>query len=403
MKKLLFLGGSDIQIPGIKYAQSLGYYVITCDYLPTNPGHKISDKYYNISTTDLEGVLNIAKKEMIDGITAYASDPAALTASYVAEKMGLQGNSFKSTSILSNKDSFREFLKKGEYNYPNFINVSSINEVKSFIKKHGKSIIKPVDSSGSKGICIVDEKSDIDTIFKEAKKYTRNGRVLVEEFIEKKGDQIGGDVVVVEGKLVFTGYGNVHFNSACDPVTPCSVTLPANNGDIATENLSKVLQNIFTDLGITCGTFNIDAIVDKDDNIYVIEIGARNGGNLLTELIKMQSGFDIVKATLKGAIEKLKISEVINSKEYNFIPKKNYYAHYVIHSKISGILDKIIFTDEIKSNLEYKNIKVNKGDTINKFSGSNDRLGSCLLGFDTYDEMINKIKNFHHYVNIITE
>ena len=65
MKKLLFLGGSDIQIPGIKYAKSLGYYVITCDYLPDNPGHKFSDKYYDISTTDLDGVLEIAKKEKI--------------------------------------------------------------------------------------------------------------------------------------------------------------------------------------------------------------------------------------------------------------------------------------------------------------------------------------------------
>ena len=55
MKKLLFLGGSDIQVPGIEFAKSLGYYIITCDYLPDNPGHKISDKYYDISTTDLEG------------------------------------------------------------------------------------------------------------------------------------------------------------------------------------------------------------------------------------------------------------------------------------------------------------------------------------------------------------
>ena len=67
MKKLLFLGGSDIQVPGIKFIKSLGYYVITCDYLPENPGHKISDKYYNVSTTDLDGILEIAKKESEKG------------------------------------------------------------------------------------------------------------------------------------------------------------------------------------------------------------------------------------------------------------------------------------------------------------------------------------------------
>ena len=58
MKKLLFLGGSDIQIPGIKYAKSLGYYVITCDYLPNNPGHKVSDKYYDISKYSIQNDTN---------------------------------------------------------------------------------------------------------------------------------------------------------------------------------------------------------------------------------------------------------------------------------------------------------------------------------------------------------
>lgn len=400
MKKLLFLGGSDIQIPGIKYAKSLGYYVITCDYLPNNPGHKVSDKYYDISTTDLKGVLEIAKREKIDGIIAYASDPAALTSSYVSEKMGLPGNRFESTLILSNKDSFRKFMEEKGYKHPNFSNVENINEIKNFIIKNGKSIIKPVDSSGSKGICIVDVESDINAIFKEAKKYTRNGRILIEKFIKRKGKQICGDVVVVEGQMIFAGYGNVHFDDVCDPVTPCSITLPANNGDIIISNLNKTLQNIFTDLNITCGTFNVDAIVDEDDNIYVVEIGARNGGNLFTELIKMQSGFDIVRVTLKGAIEGLKISEVVDRDEYNTTPKKKYYAHYVIHSKIDGILDKIEFTDEIENNIEYKNIKINKGDTINKFNGSNDRLGLCLLGFNTYNEMIDKVENFHSYVKI---
>ena len=84
MKKLLFLGGTMQQIPAIKRAKDQGIYVITCDYLEENPGHKFADEYYNVSTTDLDGVLKIAKKCEIDGIIAYASDPSAPTAAYVA-------------------------------------------------------------------------------------------------------------------------------------------------------------------------------------------------------------------------------------------------------------------------------------------------------------------------------
>ena len=53
MKKIIILGGAHHQIPVIKKSKELGHYVITCDYLPRNPGHKFSDKYYNTSTIGL--------------------------------------------------------------------------------------------------------------------------------------------------------------------------------------------------------------------------------------------------------------------------------------------------------------------------------------------------------------
>ena len=76
-KRILFLGAAPSQIPPIEYAKSQGHYVITCDYLPENPGHKLADESHNVSTTDIEGVLALAEKLKIDGIVAYASDPAA--------------------------------------------------------------------------------------------------------------------------------------------------------------------------------------------------------------------------------------------------------------------------------------------------------------------------------------
>lgn len=85
-KKILFLGASAQQMPPIKYAVQQGHYVITCDYLPDNPGHKLADEWYNVSTTDMDAVLALAKRAKVDGVVAYASDPAAPTQAYVAEK-----------------------------------------------------------------------------------------------------------------------------------------------------------------------------------------------------------------------------------------------------------------------------------------------------------------------------
>ena len=75
-KKILLLGGSAQQIVAIEKARNLGYYTILCDYLSDNPGQYYADKFYMVSTTDKNAVLNIAIQEQIDGILAYASEPA---------------------------------------------------------------------------------------------------------------------------------------------------------------------------------------------------------------------------------------------------------------------------------------------------------------------------------------
>ena len=89
MKKILLLGGSAQQVIAIETAKRLGFYTVLCDYLDDNPGQFAADKFYLVSTTDKEAVLKVAESEKIDGVMAYASDPAAPTAAYVAEKMGL--------------------------------------------------------------------------------------------------------------------------------------------------------------------------------------------------------------------------------------------------------------------------------------------------------------------------
>ena len=104
------LGGSLYQVYAIKEAVKMGYYVITCDYLPNNPGHQYAHEYYNVSTTDKEAVYELAKRLQVDGVVAYASDPAAPTAAYVCEKLGLPTSPYNSVEILSQKDLFRRYL-----------------------------------------------------------------------------------------------------------------------------------------------------------------------------------------------------------------------------------------------------------------------------------------------------
>jgi len=75
-QRILMLGASWLQVPAIEYALSQGYDVITCDNRPENPGHALAMESYDVSTTDQEGVLELARRLKIDGVVAYASDPS---------------------------------------------------------------------------------------------------------------------------------------------------------------------------------------------------------------------------------------------------------------------------------------------------------------------------------------
>ena len=192
MKKILILGGTYFQIPAIRYAKSKGYYVVTCDYLPNNPGHKLADEYYNISTTDKEKVLDLASSLHVDGILCFASDPAAPTSAYVSEKLGLPGNSFDKICLFGEKHLWRQFLRENGFNVPKAKSYFDIQEVDVDDWEY-PVMVKPVDSSGSKGISKVVDKDGLTDAFHFALSYSRLKIVLIEEFIEKVGPQIGGD------------------------------------------------------------------------------------------------------------------------------------------------------------------------------------------------------------------
>ena len=80
MRTLLLLGGSRFLLPVIREAKALGCRTVTCDYLPDNIAHRYSDEYHNVSITDREAVLALARELKIDGIMSFGCDPGVVTA-----------------------------------------------------------------------------------------------------------------------------------------------------------------------------------------------------------------------------------------------------------------------------------------------------------------------------------
>lgn len=114
---ILVLGGGWQQLPAIRKAREMGLRVIVADYLESAPGRKEADRFYLVSTRDREAILAIAESEAVDGVLAFASDPAELTAAYVAEECGLPGGPMEAAEILGNKENFVNFSPCIDFRY----------------------------------------------------------------------------------------------------------------------------------------------------------------------------------------------------------------------------------------------------------------------------------------------
>ncbi len=398
MKKLLMLGGSPSQVVAIQKAKEMGYYVITCDYLEHNPGHQFSDEYHNVSTTDKEAVLALAKSLNIDGVLCFAADSGAPTVAYVAEKLKLPSFPYKSVEILSNKDMFRAFLKEHNFNIPIAKGYATLEEVK--VDFHNFTIpvmVKPVDASGSRGVSLVDSHEMLERKVEDALQFSRAKRFIIEEYIDKQGYQIGGDCFFVDGKLVFSRLVNNHFvsNSTNSTISfvPTGESWPCNLPMDVQNEINCELQRLMKLLKMETGPIIFEALIDTIGNVYFIDIGVRNNGEL-TQIINEVDGIDLIEFTIKAALNE-DCNKLIEAEQ------SGYWGFYTIINEQVGIFKGIT----IEKELRIKNLV--KSSVFNLPSSTklqtNSILGTLLLKFSSMEEMLEKMDRMGSFVRVNIE
>ncbi len=394
-KKILFLGASKFQMPPIKYAKKQGHYVITCDYSPENPGHEFADEYHNVSTTDKQAVLKLAEKLKIDGIVAYASDPSAPTQAYVGNKLGLPANPYESVKILARKDLFRDFLEKNNFLTPKSNSFYNLFDAKEWLNKLTFPIIvKPVDSSGSKGVTKVAKIKDVEKAFKNALSFSIEKKIVLEEFFERDGYQVAGDGFMVDGKLVFRCFANEHFDKMCNPFVPIGESFPSIMSQHTLNQTHDETQRLLDLLEMKMGALNFDFHYNKSGDFSFLELGPRNGGNLIPEVIQYSTNVDLVKYTVDSALG-------LDCSDLKMQAPQGFYSSYMLHSINDGEVKEIWYSDEIRKNIIEENIYVKTGDKVKKFNGSNHTLGTMIMKFDSMDEMLEKMDNMEKYLKVV--
>ncbi|MFW5686647.1 MAG: ATP-grasp domain-containing protein, partial [Halanaerobium sp.] len=211
--RLLILGGGSAQLSLIKKAKKMGHQVVVSDYYPDAPGKKLADFSSSASTFNFEASLETAEKYRVEGILTTGTDQPVYTAARVADSLNLKHYlSVETARAVTNKRVMKnKFMRAAiptvKYRIldPDFAD----KELKDFKKPF---VVKPLDSQGQRGVFKLDSISQIREKFNEVLSFSREDKILVEEYYNS--DEITVSGWVFEGKAeILTVTDRLRFES----------------------------------------------------------------------------------------------------------------------------------------------------------------------------------------------
>ena len=309
MKKLLVLAAGILQVPIIKRAREMGYYVIAADGNPNAVGLQYADKQICANITSEEEMVAIAKQEQIDGVIHPCSEVSMNVMGRIHDELNLSGVSRKQAVVATNKHLMREAFKKGDAPSPISILAKSAEDAwEQFMAMSGDAILKPSRNSGSRGLAKVSKgsngvsevsKEDFYKLYDIALEESRDNSVLIEQFIE--GPEFSVEIIVWEGKVNVLTVTDKKTTEA-----PHFVELGHNQPSCFPEETVALIKDAAVRgvkaLGVDKCACHAEVKV-QDGKAYLMEIGARMGGDFIsTVLTRLSTGIDMVAAAIDCAL-----------------------------------------------------------------------------------------------------
>lgn len=379
-RTILLLGGSAQQLPVIYAARAMGLRTVLIDYLDDNPGRLVADRWYSDSTTDINAIERIARAENVSGILAYASDPAALPAAVIADRLGLPGNPPEAVETLGMKHRFRRFLSDNGFNSPQTVIFSpdtpghNLRSIASNLTY--PIIVKPTDVSGSRGVSLLYSDRELAEAAALAASYSRNRILIAEEYIERGFPYvIGGDIFVENGNIVLFGLMQCLRGDSGQSLLPIGEQFPSTAPPRQMEAIRTELQHIVELLGIRTGELNIEVLIGTDNRPHFLEVGPRAGGNMIPVQLSDAFGCDLITANVRAAMG---LPVCLSPKN-----PEGVWMTYVLHSPASGIFAGVDVSPELEPFIYRRCHYLTPGQKIDAFDHSGKAAGIYFLHFNS--------------------
>ncbi len=295
-KKIAILGANYQYLSFYRQTKALGYEIYSFGRASDDhvSAEKYADHFYDISFKEKERILGICKQEGVQGVTSFIIESALPYVYYISRGLGIPCNSPECEALTENKFTMREQMRKEGVNCPAYKAIKSVEEAEGV---PFPVIVKPSDSGGSRGVTLVRDKKDLAIAVERAFEWSPSRTALVEQFIEGREFSIEG----------ISYQGRHHVLQITDKETtgaPYFVELahhqPAELNQEQWNSIANLTLKLLTALKVEYGASHTEIKMDGDGIPYVIEMGARMGGDYInSDMVYLSTGYDFVKGILE--------------------------------------------------------------------------------------------------------
>lgn len=298
-RKIAIIGASDFQNPLILKAKEMGLETHVFAWESGDIGEKTADFFYPISITEIDEITRKCQEIGVSGICSIGTDLGNIAVCEVANRLGLCANSIDCVKVSTNKHLMREAFKRGGDPSPKSIMVNQYTDLAKLDLAY-PIIVKPVDRSGSRCVTRLEGPDGLDEAVEKAIEVSFAESAVVEEFFV--GEEYSVEFVSWEGRHHFLALTK-KFTTGAPHFIETGHIEPADVSEELSQKIKHVVAHALDSLGIKFGASHSEILVNEDNEIRIVEIGSRMGGDCIgSDLVRLSSGVDFLEAVISIAL-----------------------------------------------------------------------------------------------------
>lgn len=386
-KSVLVFGVGELQISIITRAKAMGLFVVGIDPFEDAVAKDYCDAFEVVGGQDFIGTIDVAKKYKVSAIVTAATDKPLVMMARVAEELHLPFFSVETAEWSTDKFQMKQRFLEGGVPCARGRLIHNSEEAQDL---YFPLICKPRDNSGSRGVKLCRDLTELDSCIKEALEVSKLDTVLVEEFIE--GREFSIESLHYDGKsevIQFTEKKTTEF--------PYNVELghkqPANLTDDQRNQICDIISKIASCMHFDNCPSHTELKINER-GIFVIETSPRLGGDYITStLTPLSTGINLEDQLLHIAL-----GEPVDTTTGRVDKASAVCFFSLSEGKVKAIDSRI---NEVSKwpNVHSFHLKLKAGDTVNKITSSLNRYGQFIVTSDSREEVDSLVEKYEHQIN----